>query len=247
MKCKEEIRNSLFRVLGGMMRDNRPKVLYYHDVFDRNRHYLHGTPIDLFKRHRKMLAKAGWKITSEFPLRAQECMLTFDDGFRGIWECREYFYENKLRPTVFIAVDLIGRDHYLSWKEILELQAHGFIFEGHTWSHRRLTEVPGADLERELWDSRKCLSDRLGKDVTQLCFPQGRFNESICKLAQTYGYKTFYSCIYGNADRRILPNLVCRNLVQEADVKTFNAILKGGANLLWRHYYSQHCVQNAEQ
>jgi peptidoglycan/xylan/chitin deacetylase (PgdA/CDA1 family) len=223
-----------------------PKVLYYHDVFDSWKYYLHGTPFGLFRKHMEMLFREGWEIKTGLPDKGKECMLTFDDGFKGIWSCREYFYERAIRPTIFVAVDLIGGERYLSWKEIKELQEHGFIFEGHTWTHRRLTEVPRAELQRELKDSRDCLSDRLGKEVTQLCFPQGRFNEDICKIAQDYGYKTFYSCIYGNADRRIIPNLVCRNLVQEVGTITFKAILNGGANPLWRRYYKQHCVPSID-
>lgn len=235
-----------FRTAAMFCRDQGPKILYYHDVHDSRQYYSHGTPLMLFKQHIAVLRNSGWIIVPCNPARKKECMLTFDDGFRGIWDCRSYFYEHGLRPTVFIAIDYVGKEGYLSWEEILELQEHGFNFECHTWTHRRLTEVPRTELCHELEDSKEYLSNKLCKPVTQLCFPQGRFNEKICKMAQDCGYSNYYSCIYGNADKMIMPNLLCRNLVQEVGTETFNAILNGGACPFWRRYYKQHCVPSID-
>lgn len=225
-----------------LSRDAGPKILYYHDIYDGQRYYLHGTPLELFKKHIAVLSREAWRATSSLPCKEKEYMLTLDDGFRGIWDCREYICEMGLKPMIFLASDLIGKSQYLDWNEILELQKLGFNFQAHTWSHRRLTEVPICEWDHELGDSRKLLSDKLQKDIRHLCFPQGRFNSKIIDFARNQGYDWFYTCIYGNADKRILPNLICRQLVQEVGPRTFKALLNGGANHLWRHYYNQHCV-----
>ena len=242
MMIKNMLKESAFRVGAAIWKDEGPKVLYYHDIYDRNKYYLHGTPLSLFKQHIYLLKKLGWSVVSSIPVKPKEAMLTFDDGFHGIWDCRDFLYENNLMPTVFISVDLVGKDNYLNWDEIMELQMHGVVFESHAWSHRRLTEVPRQELERELRDSRCLLSERLGRSINRLCFPQGRFNEEILSLSRQYGYTEFFSCIYGNADKHILPGLICRNLVQEVGTKVFKAILDGGANPFWRRYYAQQCV-----
>jgi peptidoglycan/xylan/chitin deacetylase (PgdA/CDA1 family) len=237
MKIAKQI---LLQTFAMFVRDDGPKILYYHDVFAAKKYYLHGTPLELFKQHFYWIMANGYVIKDKLPIHDKELMLTFDDGYKGLWDCREFFYEYNLKPTVFIAVDLVGQDRYLSWAEILELQRMGFNFQAHTWTHRRLTEIPHSDLEHELRDARLFLSDKLGEDVDQLCFPQGRFNSEIMELARGYGYRLFYSCIYGNADKRILPDLVCRQLVQEVGVGTLKAILRGGANPFWRRYYKLH-------
>lgn len=239
------LKDAAIRLMSVLRRDNGPKVVFYHDVFQQEKHYLHATSLALFEKHLDIIRNEGWRVTSSLPVKEKDCMITFDDGFRGIWECRDFFYERNIRPTVFIAVELVGQDHYLNWKEVLELQAHGFVFECHTWTHRRVTEVPRSELQRELSESRDFLCDKLGKNVTQLCFPQGRFNEDICKMCVDYGYEKLFSCIYGNADKTLLPNLICRNLVQEVDEQTFLGILRGGANPSWRRYYKMHCVPGA--
>lgn len=243
---KQFIKGSAYKVCSLVCRDSGPKVLYYHDVYSGKKYYLHGTPLALFNQHIKKIKANGFIFKDGLPIHNKELMLTFDDGYKGLWDCREFFYEQELRPTVFIAVDLVGQDRYLSWDEILELQRHGFNFQAHTWTHRRLTEIPHSDLEHELRDAKLFLSDKLGKEVDQLCFPQGRFSSEIMKLAREYGYHLFYSCIYGNADKRILPGLVCRQLVQEVDVGTLKAILRGGANPFWRLYYKQHCLDSCK-
>lgn len=233
-------KNFAIKCVSVLCPDEGPKVLYYHDVFSQTKHYKHATPIDLFRRHINIISDKGYEVVQEVPTNRKQVMLTFDDGYKGIWDCREYFFEVGLKPTIFIAVDLVGKDGYLNWNEILELQKHGFVFQGHAWTHQRLTQIPKEYLRRELKDARACLSDRLGKEVTQLCFPYGSFSHSIYMEALDAGYMTLFSCIFGNANKRIMPNLICRNLVQEASPSLFTAIINGGGNFLWHHYYKVH-------
>ena len=200
------------------------------------------TPLELFEKHCAIAKCAGFVFTSNLPVGSKELMVCFDDGFRGIWDCKDRIASLGIRPTIFIAPGLIGKNGYLNWWEIKELQDMGFVFQSHTYSHQRLTEVAESELLHELRDARDYLSEKVGREVTQLCFPQGRFNEHVCNLALEYGYELLYSSIPGDSSRRIFPSMVCRNLVQFATPRIYMAILNGGMDRLWKRYYKQHHV-----
>ena len=145
-------------------------------------------------------------------------MICFDDGFRGIYDTRQFFVEQGLRPTVFLAISLIGQPNYLNREEILELQNLGFIFQCHAWSHSDLTEFSKDELKRELYDSKQQLEELLVKAVDEICFPIGYFSQLVLNECKRYGYNTLYSSIPGNYfDKLYTDGLRTRNLLQFAD------------------------------
>lgn len=216
---KQFIKNFVLRVWAVARPSAEGKVVFYHDVGLRYTDM--GTPAEMFWRHMRHLRP--------------EDRLCFDDGFRGIWDVRNEFVSRGIKPIVFIAVELIGQKEYLSWPEILELQRLGFRFESHTWSHRELTLVN--DLKHELEDSRAFLSEKLGKEVTELCLPCGLFSDRVIEAAKAAGYRKIYTSIPGDFDD---PVLVPRCLVQDLDEKGFVAVLNGGMKCLAARYRAQH-------
>lgn len=234
---------------GSILRHNRgSKILYYHDIFStRNYRALDadifmGTPLELFKEHVRVIREEGFEIVREITLAEGQVAIMLDDGFRGIYECREYFYENGICPTIFLPVDFIGRTDLgiMTEEEILELQAHGFRFESHTWSHRALTSVPAPELAHELADAREKLSGLLGRKVKGLCMPLGFFSDQILAKIRRNGYTDIYSCIPGNFNDRPLGSLIPRNLCQYATPREVRLILRGGNELLKSHYLKLH-------
>lgn len=235
---------------GSWVRGNRgSKILYYHDIFStRNYRALDeeifmGTPLELFKKHVRVIREEGFEIVREITQAEGQVAIMLDDGFRGIYECREYFYKNGICPTIFLPVDFIGRTDLgiMTEEEILELQAHGFRFESHTWSHRALTSVPAPELAHELADAREKLSGLLGRKVKGLCMPLGFFSDQILAKIRRNGYTDIYSCIPGNFNDRPLGSLIPRNLCQYATTREVRLILRGGNELLKSRYLKLHC------
>ena len=222
MVIKEEIRLMLLYASSILYRNHKSKILFYHDVYDTvnykalDANVYMGTPLCLFKKHIETIRKEEYAIVPHITKSEGEVEIMFDDGFRGIWECREYFYEQGICPTVFLPVDYIGRkdEGILTIEEILELQQHGFIFECHGWSHKELTQFNDKELEHELADSKAELGKMLNRDVTGLCMPVGLFSDHLLKEIKKYGYEEVYSCIPGNYDYRPHGFLRTLNLCQ---------------------------------
>ena len=217
-------------------RDTAPKCIFYHDVS--TDYTPMGTSRDIFWKHMNLL-------------RTKD-VVCFDDGFRGIWNEREEFKQRNLCPKVFLAVGLVGKPNYLTWQEILSLQnEYGFDFQCHTWSHQTLTgpyneEIPTpiegrteAWFEKELVESKRELEVRLGKPITELCFPVGYFSDAIVNRCQEAGYERVWASYPGNLSTEFVqPRCLCQDL-SAFEVKY---VLNGGMSPLAKRYLKMHKV-----
>ena len=219
---KRKIKSLLLRLLAVVCHDDRPKVIYYHDIGMRYTNM--GTPSDLFWAHMRCL-RPGDKV----------CL---DDGFRGLWDERGKFEQTDIRPTVFIAVDLVGKSGYLNWNEILELQRLGFVFECHSWSHHDLTQFGDNELWHEVFDSKVKLEEMLGREIEAICFPKGYFNDQVVAASRRAGFKKMYVSYPGVIDSE--SDIVPRNLVQNLSVAEFKCVLHGALGPLRGRYLKMH-------
>lgn len=250
MSVKEIVRDFIMWFGSIRYANHGSKILYYHDIFktinfraldaDINM----GTPFELFKKHIEVIRSEGYEIVDKITKPKGQVSIMLDDGFRGIWECRDYFYKEGICPTIFLPVEYIGRKDLgmLSLDEIKELQTYGFNFQSHTWTHRPLTSVPKQDFLHELVDSKYELSNLLGKDVDSLCMPLGFFTREIIDDIKNAGYSKIYSCIPGNYNEA--PNgLISRNLAQSSSPFQIRMILRGASDLLKNRYIKLQCKE----
>ena len=231
---KKAVRQFLFCFFSIVRKDSAPKTVFYHDIGMGLTPM--GTPVETFWRHMCFLRPGD-----------QVC---FDDGFRGVWDDRERFKITGIKPIVFLAVGLVGREGYLTWDEARQLQnEYGFDFQCHTWSHQTLAgpfnpEVPEPEEGRtedwfhhELVDSKTELEAKLGKKVSSLCFPVGFFSRRVVRRCREVGYKYVYASYPGNRSNGFIQS---RCLVQDLSPITFKAVLNGGMNVFKSRYVRMH-------
>jgi len=228
-------------------KDYGSKIIYYHDIFDKTQYTAMGTSLDMFKKHIQVINDNGFRIVDKIQKQVNEIMICFDDGFCGIYDIKDFFIQNDIKPLVFIAVELIGKEDYLSKEKILELQSLGFQFEGHAWSHSDLTKFGDEELKRELLDSKIYLSELLGKDVTSLCFPQGYFSDKIIEKSIGYGYERLYTSLSGNFYDDIGKNLHTRNLVQHVTPTELKYTLLGNSKSRYKRAIKLHQKQSIDK
>lgn len=232
------LRHLALKVAATLCRNHGPKIVYYHDL---GRKYTGmGTEIDLVKAHVAATRADGFHFADKIEQLSEPkaVHLCFDDGFRGIWDHAEWFAAEKICPTVFIPIELIGREGYLTWPEVLELQHLGFRFEGHTWSHRPLTDVPASEWAHELQDAKHFLEDKLDKEVSCLCFPCGFFSDGVINAAKKAGYRYLVASYPGCVDLGEM--LIPRHLVQSLPVEDYRLVLQGALGPFRSRYLHQH-------
>ena len=242
---KQFIKSVIIKIYALFKRDRSSKIIYYHDVYNAEKYADMGTPFELFQKHISTICDHGFEIVSKISKPDNQVMICFDDGFRGIWDCKDFFINNKIYPTIFIAVELIGKPGYLSIEEIKELQKQGFIFQCHAWSHKPLSIFSKEELIREIVDSKATLEDMLNVKIDELCFPLGYFNDDVLNIAYAAGYKTLYSSLSGPYNKRFKPNVLCRYLVQCSTPSNVKYILMGGDDIFYKHDIGHHyCNKN---
>lgn len=242
---KEIVKTILYFIGFIIFKNYKSKIIYYHDIHQNNeeRYTDMSTPISLIKKHIDIAIKSNYKFVNTITKETGQIMITFDDGFKGIYDNQKFFISRNIYPTIFIAVELIGSKNYMNLEEIIELKNKGFKFQSHTVSHQNLTKFEETELIHELSISKKELSELLNYDVCELCFPQGYFSDLVIEKSFNIGYSKLYSSIPGTTT--LNSTFIHRNCVQFVSPLQFKFIIGGGMKILQKHYINLHYIGHA--
>jgi peptidoglycan/xylan/chitin deacetylase (PgdA/CDA1 family) len=198
------------------------------------------TPMSLFLNHIRVIKEQGFEIVDVITKLENQIMLTFDDGYLGIYKNKDFFIEQGLKPTVFLISSSIGKAAFLNEENILFLQKSGFRFQSHTHSHPDLNLLTKEQLSEEFMSSKTILERILSKNVDEICFPKGFFNDKVIEIAYQSGYKGLYSSLPGHYKEKNKFRVVFRNLVQFTTPNDLKSILYGGSRIYRKRYIQQH-------
>lgn len=198
----------------------RVPVLMYHRIGDAHNNWERKYCVspERFVEHMRKLAHSGWQAISieqfftwidgsiELPERA--FLLTFDDGFLGVYEhAAPVLRELGWPATVFLVTALIGeRDHWceahnpsgetyplMNSEHIRALHEYGFSFHSHTRTHASLPTLDDVALSDQLSGARQDLQNLLGKPVDYLAYPYGHYDDRVMQAARLAGYRAAFS------------------------------------------------------
>jgi len=202
------------------MNAERIPVLMYHRVGDAHNDWERKYCVSSarFSAHMHTLAHTGWQavtiddffswLDGKIELPEQSFLLTFDDGFLGVYEYAAPVLTALGWPaTVFLVSQLIGqRDAWceahnpsgvtyplMDASQIRELRECGFSFHSHTRSHADLLTLDDNALHDQLAGARDDLQTVLGVAVDYLAYPYGRYDDRVLLAAQAAGYCAAFS------------------------------------------------------
>jgi peptidoglycan/xylan/chitin deacetylase (PgdA/CDA1 family) len=136
----------------------------------------------------------------------REILVTFDDGYAELHQVVLPGLEARGIPFhVFLVTDFIGKDNtwdlslgrrpfrHLDWREIENMAIRGVTFGSHGATHGDFTAMTPERVREEMILSKSVIENRLGKPVTTLSYPFGRYNESVRTAAKECGYNAAFS------------------------------------------------------
>jgi peptidoglycan/xylan/chitin deacetylase (PgdA/CDA1 family) len=135
--------------------------------------------------------------------------VTFDDAYRSTRELAEpILRELGLVGTVFVPTAYADRPEPMRWPgidqwsggpheaelacmtadDLRALAAGGWEIGSHTVSHPRLSQLAGAELDRELEQSRARVAELVGAPCRSLAYPYGDYDDAVVAAARRAGY-----------------------------------------------------------
>jgi peptidoglycan/xylan/chitin deacetylase (PgdA/CDA1 family) len=126
---------------------------------------------------------------------AASLAVTFDDGHRSQLEQGLPILERHGIAAVFFITTgwTAKRQGYMDWDDLRALAAAGHRVEAHGWTHRFFSDCGARELDDELRRPKMEIEDRLGRPVTALSFPGGRFNSRVLAACAEAGYRHVYT------------------------------------------------------
>lgn len=118
------------------------------------------------------------------PLPAKPIVLTFDDGYRDVYEnAYPVLRQKSLKATLFLPTQLLGGGDYLTWEQVREMMSSGLMTAGdHTLSHPSLPILNATRLKDEIISAKNILESNLGITVNTFAYPYGGFNGEAEKI-----------------------------------------------------------------
>lgn len=114
----------------------------------------------------------------------------FDDGFRSSYKHALPIFDSVgFKTTQYIITGCLGKEGYVSEREVLEMEMRGHEIGAHTRMHPHLTWLPFEDAWKEISGSREDLL-RIGvPSVETLSYPYGDVNDRIVQLVRDGGFQ----------------------------------------------------------
>ena len=186
-------------------------ILTYHDIIPiRTRSSLwFDCSVSEFKGQIKWLRHRGAKfvssndvidsIVSHHPLPKNAICICFADYYEGFYTYAWPILKQEGIPiTQFVHTGYVGSKvgrPKMNWSQLVDLDRSGLVtIASQTVTHPAdLTKMSSAAVLAEFTRSRKMLATKLGHDVVQLAYPNGKYDSRVSALARQAGYRAAFT------------------------------------------------------
>ena len=105
-------------------------------------------------------------------------MITIDDGFKSFYnEAWPYLKENKIPFILFVSTEPVGKNGYMSWDEIREIDQSEFGHIGHhSHTHEYLIDMTDKEFIKDIEIASKIFEDKLGYIPPIFSYPFGEYS-----------------------------------------------------------------------
>lgn len=118
-------------------------------------------------------------------------VITFDDGWLGQYtDALPILVKYKIPATFYIIDAMLGKDNYMTLKQVKDLHDLGFEIGGHTVHHPRLTLITLEQAHNEIAGNKLYLETMLQDKIYSFCYPYGNFNLDIENELKNNGYES---------------------------------------------------------
>ena len=129
---------------------------------------------------------------SEKPISKKSCIITFDDGYKSVYEYVYPFIKEKNIPiTLFVVNNLVGTEGYMTWNQINEMDKDNLVsVYSHGLNHSEYDKLGTEILLEETNKSYLDLKEKLGDEdlLKVFAYPCGFYLEEEIEALANEGY-----------------------------------------------------------
>jgi len=158
--------------------------IMYHR-FNENKYPSTNIQMDIIKKQIEIIKNKNLKFVNpndfdnEFliPKKEKKILITIDDGFSSFYEhAWPYLKEQKIPFILFVSTEAVGKNGYMSWKEIKEIEKEEFAFIGnHSHTHDYLVDFSFEDFKKDIETSIKIFINEIGYNPIFFSYPFGEY------------------------------------------------------------------------
>lgn len=123
---------------------------------------------------------------------------TFDDGHLSNYKAAIFMAENGFGSAdFFVNPAMVGKANFMDWQQLAEISKAGMSVQSHSYEHVYLSDLDEEAQYQQLYRSRTVIEDKLGRAVSIIAPPGGRFNTATQRAAKRAGYQTLAGSVPG--------------------------------------------------
>lgn len=192
-------------------------------------HGLGEVPGDLTDGERKVWLPADWFEAIVNVMPARGVRLAFDDGnVSDVDHALPVLARTGRSATFFVLAGRIGTPGHLNEEQLIRLHAAGMKIGSHGLDHLDWRALRPDELEREVVESRRRLSELIGGGVDEAACPFGSYDRRVLRALRGAGYRRVYTSDGGSTSTRAW--LASRTSVhRERPLSQWRSLARGGA------------------
>ncbi len=204
--------------------------------FNENKYPSTNIKMDVFKEHMEIIKKNGYDFYNpkffieEFnkPKKEKKILITIDDGFKSFYtEAWPYLKKNEIPFILFVSTEPVGKNGYMDWNEIKEIEQSEFGYIGHhSHTHKYLIDMTEEEFIDDIKTATKIFKDKLGYVPLIFSYPFGEYSQSIKNyISKNFkiGFGQHSGVIDVNKDKFELPRFPINE--KYGDLKRFNSLI----------------------
>ncbi len=154
--------------------------------FNENKYPSTNIRMEVFEEQIKTIQKLDYEFynpeffVNEFNKRKEKkkILITIDDGFKSFYtEAWPFLKEKKIPFILFISTEPVGKNGYMNWDEIKEIEKSDIGFIGHhSHTHEYLIDMKNSEFIDDIETASKIFKDKLGYIPAIFSYPFGEYS-----------------------------------------------------------------------
>ena len=155
--------------------------------FNENKYPSTNIQIDIFYKHIKLIKNSNYQFLTlkdfienfDKAKKQKKILITIDDGFISFYKnAWPFLKKNKIPFILFVSTEPVGKNGYMTWEQIKEVEKENFAAIGHhSHSHEYLIDKSNSEFISDIEKANKLFLENIGYVPNIFSYPFGEYSE----------------------------------------------------------------------